>query len=76
MLGCQHNVLCSGVNGFGGQDMGPFPSALLLGVLFSTPVAVVLAGAHSAGYCSGIKEAAIPLPYQGPDSDFMSSVAE
>lgn len=56
--------------------MGPFPSALLLGVLFSTPVAVVLAGAHSAGYCSGTEEAAIPLPYQGPDSDFMSSVAE
>ena len=62
-------MLCSGVNDFGGRDMGLFPL-----VLMSTYVAIAPTGSHSAGYCSNSEKGAIPLPDQGPDSDFMSSV--
>lgn len=68
-LGCQHNVLCSGVNDFGGRDMGLFPLVLII-----TYIAIAPAGSHSAGYCSNTEEEAIPLPDQGPNSDFVSSV--
>lgn len=62
-------MLCSGVNNFGGRDMGLFPLVLMI-----TYIAVDTTGSHSAGYCSGSEEEAIPLPDQGPESDFTSSV--
>lgn len=50
--------------------MGLFPLVLMI-----TYVAVDTTGSHSAGYCSDYEEEAIPLPDQGPESDFTSSVA-
>lgn len=55
-------MLCSGVNDFGGRDMGLFPLVLMI-----TYVAIAPAGSHSAGYCSNSEEEAVPLPDQGPD---------
>lgn len=49
--------------------MGLFPLVLMI-----TYVTIAPAGSHSAGYCSNAEEEAIPLPDQGPDSDFMSSM--
>lgn len=62
-------MLCSGVNNFGGQEMSLFPLELM-----ATYVAIDTTGSHSAGYCSDYEEEAIPLPDQGPESDFIFSV--
>lgn len=62
-------VFCSGVNNFGDQDMGLFPLELM-----TTYVAIDTTGSHSAGYYSDSEEEAIPLPDQGPESDFMFSM--
>lgn len=64
-------MLRAGVNDYGGQDMSLFPLVLMI-----TYFAIVPTGSHSAGYCSDSEEEAIPVPDQGPDSDFMSSVTE